>query len=88
MTMDAQDVRRDGINFRNPHALSYFLAGVVAWWVVASILLYTTTGLTSAWSVMIGWMSTTVYNFVVLGLSMWLTKPAVEGTTSLSPAGH
>lgn len=66
--MDAQDVRRDGINFRNPRALTYFLAGFVVWWVMTAIGLYMVTDLNSVWSVMLGWFSTTFYSLTAFWL--------------------
>lgn len=72
--MDAQDVRRDGINFRHPRALALFLTGLMIWWVMAAIGLYLATDLTSVWSVMLGWFSTTFYALAAIWLSTRFEK--------------
>lgn len=74
MIMDTQDVYQDGINFRNPRALTYFLAGFAVWWVMAAIGLYLATDLTSVWSMMLGWFSTTFYALAAFWLSTRFEK--------------
>lgn len=67
--MDSQDIRHDGVAFRNPRGLLFFLMGMAVWWAVATVVLYNTTGLTGTWSFLAGWFSTSFYTLGVIGIA-------------------
>lgn len=69
--MTAQPI--DRINFRHPRALALFLTGLMVWWAVAALGVYFLADLPVVWSILVGWLFTSLYTLGMVALS-WVPE--------------